>query len=99
MSRWLARCCSDVQTRFSREGDQVLVLTRVTDEDIMVGNDIRIKVVAVNGSQVRLGIEAPGHITILRGEIADEVARQNEAAAAAALGVLRHLAERDEPPG
>jgi carbon storage regulator len=70
----------------------VLVLSRQVEEDIVIGDGIRIKVVAVSGSQVRLGIEAPAEITILRGELYDEIARQNQAAAEGALTVLETIA-------
>ena len=67
----------------------MLVLTRQIEDEIVIGDDIRIKVVAISGNQVRLGISAPAHVAIFRGEIVDAVARQNEAAAAGALEVLK----------
>ncbi|MBU0611491.1 MAG: carbon storage regulator CsrA [Armatimonadetes bacterium] len=70
----------------------MLVLSRQIEQDIVIGDGVRIKVVAVSGNQVRLGIEAPAEITILRGELYDEIARQNQAAAEGALGVVKALA-------
>jgi carbon storage regulator CsrA len=50
-------------------GDVVmLVLTRSIDEGIVIGDNIRVTVVRVNGSVVRIGVEAPQHASILRGE-------------------------------
>jgi len=47
----------------------MLVLTRKTDERILVGNDIVITVVRVSGNRVCLGIEAPAGVRILREEL------------------------------
>jgi carbon storage regulator len=47
----------------------MLVLTRKTNERIVIGDNIRITVVGVRGSHVRLGIEAPPEVTILRDEL------------------------------
>lgn len=59
----------------------MLVLTRQTNEAILIGDNIRLTVVAINGSQVRLGIEAPRDVPILRNEVHEAVSAQNEAAA------------------
>lgn len=50
----------------------MLVLTRKTDEKIRIGDDIVITVLRTKGKAVRLGIEAPSHMRVLRGEIAFE---------------------------
>ncbi|MFK8114349.1 MAG: carbon storage regulator [Rubripirellula sp.] len=47
----------------------MLVLTRKTDEEILIGNDIKITLVRVKGNTVRIGIEAPRDIRVLRGEL------------------------------
>jgi carbon storage regulator len=47
----------------------MLVLTRKTNERIVIGDNIRITIVGVRGSHVRLGIEAPPEVTILRDEL------------------------------
>jgi carbon storage regulator CsrA len=47
----------------------MLVLTRKKSEAIHIGDDITIKVIDVRGKTVRLGIEAPGHVSILRAEL------------------------------
>ncbi len=54
----------------------MLVLTRATDQSIMIGNDIEIVVVAVQGGKVRLGITAPKHVSVHRKEIYEIVRRQ-----------------------
>jgi len=59
----------------------MLVLTRKTDQKILIGNDITITVVAVSGDAVRIGIEAPKDVKIMRQEILEEVRDQNRKAA------------------
>jgi carbon storage regulator len=48
----------------------MLILTRREGETLLIGDNIEVTVLAVNGSQVRIGIEAPREVTILREEIA-----------------------------
>jgi carbon storage regulator len=60
----------------------MLVLSRKEGESILVGSDIRITVLRVKGSSVRVGIEAPSHTGILRSEIEFDT----EAASAAVPG-------------
>jgi len=52
----------------------MLVLTRKRDESILIGGEIRVKILGVSGNKVRIGIEAPNDIPIRRGEIADSFA-------------------------
>ena len=47
----------------------MLVLTREVDETILIGDDIAIMVLSIRGTQVRLGIDAPRHVSIDRGEV------------------------------
>ena len=50
----------------------MLVLSRKQLEGIQIGRDIRIKVVKVNRNQVRLGIEAPPDVLIVRDELVND---------------------------
>lgn len=50
----------------------MLVLTRKEDESIIIGSDIRVMVIQVQGKYVRLGIEAPKNVKILREEVHDK---------------------------
>lgn len=47
----------------------MLVLTRKTGEQIRIGNDIVVTILEVVGNKVRVGIDAPDNISILRGEL------------------------------
>jgi carbon storage regulator len=50
-------------------GMVMLVLTRRLGEEIVIGGDIRVKVLQVNGDKVRLGITAPACIAVDRQEV------------------------------
>ena len=58
----------------------MMVLSRRTGESIIIGDDVRVVIVAVKGDQVRLGIQAPRDIEIDRQEVRDrkDMARQKE---------------------
>lgn len=47
----------------------MLVLTRKIDESIVIGDSIVLTVLAIEGEQVKLGINAPREVTILRQEV------------------------------
>ena len=70
----------------------MLVLSRKTDQRIQIGSDVTITVVRLHGGVVRLGIEAPSGVKVLRGELAQ---RELEAVAAGRpderAGPLRRL--------
>jgi carbon storage regulator len=55
----------------------MLVLTRKKEESLLLGNDVEIRVLAVHGDQVRLGITAPDTLRILRKELVTEVGEVN----------------------
>ena len=59
----------------------MLILTRLVDQKIIIGEaDIVLTVVAIEGKQVRLGIEAPEGVKILREELAEKGASDTEKA-------------------
>jgi carbon storage regulator len=51
----------------------VLVLTRKSNQSIMIGDDIEISVLAVMGEKVRIGIEAPRAVPVFRREVYVEI--------------------------
>jgi carbon storage regulator len=51
------------------EGLPMLILTRRPGESIQVGEDIEISVLEIRGNQVRLGINAPAEVLVLRSEL------------------------------
>jgi len=54
----------------------MLVLSRKTGESIVIGNDVEVKVVAIEGNRIRIAIDAPREVSILRGELADNLTRR-----------------------
>ena len=62
----------------------MLVLSRKINQSIMIGDNVRIVVVAVDRDQVKLGIEAPREVPVHRSEIYEEIQRSNRSAAEAA---------------
>lgn len=59
----------------------MLILTRKTNEAIIIGKDIKITVISVDGNQVKLGITAPNNLSIYREEIIDAIKQENLSAA------------------
>ena len=59
----------------------MLVLSRKTNESIMIGDNVEIKIVEVKGEYVKLGITAPRSISVHRKEIYEAIKRENEQAA------------------
>ena len=49
----------------------MLVLSRKASQRVMIGSDIRITIVRIDRNQVRLGIQAPMGVSILRSELVD----------------------------
>jgi carbon storage regulator len=54
----------------------MLVLTRRSNQSIMIGDDIEVSILAVVGEKVRIGIEAPGNVPVYRTEIYLEIQSQ-----------------------
>lgn len=55
----------------------MLILSRKKEESIMIGDDIEIKIVKIEGKTVKIGIIAPDNIRILRKELYDEIKNEN----------------------
>ena len=49
----------------------MLVLTRCKDETIRIGHDIEIRVIRLSRGCVKIGITAPQHVNVVRGELLD----------------------------
>lgn len=58
----------------------MLVLSRKTNESIMIGDNVEIKIVEVKGDYVKLGITAPRSIAVHRKEIYEAIKKENEQA-------------------
>ena len=62
----------------------MLVLTRKSDETIVIGENITITILEIRGDTVKIGISAPRSVSVHRGEVLSVVAGENLSAAAAA---------------
>ena len=51
----------------------MLVLTRKSNQSIMIGDEIEVSVLAIMGEKVRIGIEAPRSIPVFRKEVYLEI--------------------------
>ena len=51
----------------------MLVLSRKLDQEIRIGENIVVRVIAIKGNQVRLGIVAPAEVPVLREELLAKV--------------------------
>ena len=69
----------------------MLVLSRRVQESIQIGDTIEVKVLAIEGDQIKIGIDAPLSIEIHRKEIYLEIQNQNSEAAQAPSHLLKLL--------
>jgi carbon storage regulator len=59
----------------------LLILTRKVGETVAIGDDIRISIVEIKGTQVKLGIQAPKNVEVHREEIYLKIQEENRRAA------------------
>jgi len=74
----------------------MLVLTRRRGQVVRIGDDVEVVLLAVQGDQVRLGIRAPRDISVVRGELLDQVREENRAAAQAPAMLGKRPAAKEE---
>lgn len=75
----------------------MLVLGRKPNQSIMIGDDIVITILAVDGDQVKIGIHAPSPVTILRQELYETVKEENLRAATLSAQVNSSLLPALQP--
>ena len=69
----------------------MLVLTRKKGQSIMVGDEIEISVVEINGDAIRIGIKAPRAVSIYRREIYEAILEENIRAAGSSARMAEKL--------
>jgi carbon storage regulator len=75
----------------------VLVLTRKSNQSIMIGDEIEVSVLSIMGEKVRIGIQAPRDIPVFRKEVYLEIQSEGVAAGSAKAEVddaLKRLSSR-----
>lgn len=69
----------------------MLVLTRKSGQTLVLGDSIEVRVLRVDGDEVRLGIVAPRSISVVRGELLADIRAETQCAAGAAVSQLEKL--------
>lgn len=69
----------------------MLIVTRKNGESVMVGDDIEITVSKIYDGSVKIGIQAPKDITILRKEIYEQVQQENKLAIKVDISALKNV--------
>jgi carbon storage regulator len=58
----------------------MLVFTRKKDESLIIGNEIEVTILSIGSGNVKVGINAPRHISVHRHEVYEAIKRENLAA-------------------
>jgi carbon storage regulator len=54
----------------------MLILTRKVGESLMIGDEVTITVLGLKGNQVRIGVDAPKHVSVHREEIYERIQQE-----------------------
>lgn len=73
----------------------MLVLSRKKDESIMIGDQIKLKILSVDGDQVKLGIVAPKNVKVYRSEVYDSIQQQNKEALNVSKSLIEQLSKKN----
>ena len=74
----------------------MLVLTRKSNQSIMIGDDIEVSVLSIMGEKVRIGIQAPRTIPVFRKEVYLEIQQEKAAGGRAEVEkALENLSSED----
>lgn len=69
----------------------MLIITRKKGQSVMIGDDIEITVSKLDDGSVKLGIQAPRDVTILRKELYEEIENENKEAMKVNLEYLKNI--------
>jgi carbon storage regulator len=58
----------------------MLILSRKINEKIMIGEDISISIIEIQGDHIRIGVDAPKSVKVFRKEVFDSIKLENKAA-------------------
>nr|WP_285846909.1 carbon storage regulator CsrA [Sporosarcina luteola] len=79
-----------------RRRNDVLVLSRKTNETIKIGDNVEIRILEVKGDTIRIGIEAPKNIDILRGELVQSITETNTEALTLDASLFSQLTKKEQ---
>ena len=71
----------------------MLILSRKTDQQIKIGEDITITIIDIHGDQVKIGVEAPRNVKVFRQEVFNAIKSENTAAAAVNTAKIEGLSK------
>lgn len=77
----------------------MLVLSRKSTETILIGDNIKVTILRVGPTSVRIGIDAPRGMVVLRGELSDDDSDDDSAATYRSLTSLFHGGHRNRVDG
>lgn len=73
----------------------MLVLSRKKDESIMIGDQIELKILEIEGDQVKLGIVAPKSVKVYRTEVYESIQQQNKEALNISKSLLNQISKKN----
>ncbi len=72
----------------------MLVITRQPGDSILIGDDIKVMILEVSGDKIKMGIEAPRSVRIMRSEVLDTVKSNLEADQSGGAQALEVLSKK-----
>ncbi|MGJ8454854.1 carbon storage regulator CsrA [Pseudothermotoga sp. U03pept] len=73
----------------------MLVISRKAGESFLIGNEIEVKILKIEGNEVKIGITAPLYVKIYRSEIYQRIVEENKTAAQVDVGSLKGVIPSD----
>jgi len=75
----------------------MLALTRKKGESIIIGDDIEVVILSIQGEQVKLGINAPKSVSVHRREVYEQIQQSNqESSESVGMEAMKHLFKNNE---
>lgn len=74
----------------------MLIITRKKGESLMIGDDIEITISKIDDGSVKIGINAPKNISIVRKELYEEVENENKQATKIDIELLKNIKKKEK---